>query len=226
MEFHRSPILWGVLLLISAPVVLILYQSLTAPSAVYVVPEEGHAAYIASLEHQVDDLRRRLEEEREARKRAEFQLRQQNKSTPAPEPAPEAPRAEPSPTNRAYRHTLSSGLFSIPADAKSVDWAVINNSDEEQAIRVTVFEVGVKVPKKVASPGSLTMTVAPFESTHNANSVGPDKPFQRGFYYEIVVETNSSKLLPSVSVWSDHGNAGIPGTMIGPGAFVDMADGR
>lgn len=43
-----------------------------------------------------------------------------------------------------------------------------------------------------------------------------------GFYYELVVETNSRAILPSVHVWQDHGNTVIPGTLIPPGSFVEL----
>ena len=89
---------------------------------------------------------------------------------------------------------------------------------------MTVYEAGVKIVKKKTSPGSLTMTVEPFESSHNANSVGYEEPFRPGFYYEIIVETNTRRLLPSVQIWSNHGNAAIPGTLIGLGHFVDLVD--
>ena len=158
-----------------------------------------------------------MEQERRARGRTERALEH---DVAASEPTPPA-SAE---TASGYRYQWSSGLFSIPPNAKSVDWAVINNSEASQTYRVTVYEAGVKVIKKTASPGPLTMTLKPFESSHNANSVGYEHPFRPGFYYEIIVETNSRKLLPSVQVWSNHGNAVIPGTLIGPGHFVNLAE--
>jgi len=124
------------------------------------------------------------------------------------------------PTTR-YRHVLTSGLFGLPANAQSVDWMVLNNSPIAQTFRVTVFKAGVG-PKTPVAPGTLTLTLAVNDVTHNANSVGPGKPFVPGFYYEVVVETDDLRLLPSVHIWQDYGNTVIPGTLISPGTFVEV----
>jgi len=116
--------------------------------------------------------------------------------------------------------TLSSGLFSLPANAVSVDWAVVNDSPSPQTVRVTVYKIGIGVgPKSPVAPGSLTVTVSPNEATHNANSVGATKPFVPGFYYEVVVEASDPNVLPTVHIWQDLGNTVIPGTRIGPTDF-------
>lgn len=122
-----------------------------------------------------------------------------------------------------YRYTLSSGLFSLPRGAKSVDWAIVNNSTTTQQFRVTVYRFGSseKVP---LAPGPVTNTLAPRHSFHNANSVGPQEPFTIGRDFEVVLEVNSLRVLPSVEVWIDHGNTVIPGTLIGPGQFVDISN--
>jgi len=119
-----------------------------------------------------------------------------------------------------YRYTLSSGLFGLPFDAKSVDWTVANNSTTPQTFRVTVYKWGIGISKAEVPPGPLVETLDPGFTTHNANSVGSDQPFSPGFYYEVVVETNSLEVMPSVSVWEDFGNTVIPGTTILPGTFV------
>lgn len=124
------------------------------------------------------------------------------------------------PTTR-YRHVLTSGLFGLPANAQSVDWMVLNDSPIAQTFRVTVFKAGVG-PKTPVAPGTLTLTLAVNDVTHNANSVGPGKPFVPGFYYEVVVETDDLRLLPSVHIWQDYGNTVIPGTLISPGTFVEV----
>ena len=116
---------------------------------------------------------------------------------------------------------LSSGLFGLPSTAASVDWMVANNAAASETFAVTVFKAGVG-PKTVVAPGTLTFTLAPGEVAHNANSVGPSEPFVPGFYYEVVVETSSPDLLPSVHVWQDHGNTVIPGTLIPPGSWVRL----
>lgn len=120
-----------------------------------------------------------------------------------------------------YSHVLSSGIFSLPQNAQSVDWAVLNNSPASQTIRVTVYKcVTGGTPKTSVAPGPLTKNLKPYTSTHNANSVGT--VFTRGFYYELVVETNDLRVLPSVHVWQDHTNTVIPGTLIPAGSFVDV----
>jgi hypothetical protein len=122
-----------------------------------------------------------------------------------------------------YRYTLSSGLFSLPHGARSVDWAIVNNSISTQKFRVTVYRTGTseKVP---LAPGPITNTLEPLHSSHNANGVGSQKPFTIGRDFEVVLEVNSLRVLPSVEVWIDRGNTVIPGTLIGPGQFVDISN--
>lgn len=129
------------------------------------------------------------------------------------------PTRAPAPARAGYRYMLTSGLFGLPANAQSVDWMVLNDSPFALTFRVTVFKVGVGAKSAVA-PGALTLSLAPNEATHNANGVGTGKPFVPGFYYEVVVETDDLRLLPSVHVWQDQGNTVIPGTLISPGTFV------
>ena len=131
------------------------------------------------------------------------------------------PRRAPAAAKACYRYTLTSGLFGLPANAQSVDWMVVNDSPFALTFRVTVFKVGVGAKTAVA-PGTLTLALAANEATHNANSVGAGKPFAPGFYYEVVVETDDLRLLPSVHVWQDHTNTVIPGTLISPGTFVQV----
>ncbi len=118
----------------------------------------------------------------------------------------------------AYKYVLSSGLFLLPGAAQSVDWAVVNNSKNIQTFLVTVYKCGIGELKTAVSPGTLDFTLDPGFTTHNANSVGTI--FQLGFYYEVVVETNSLEVLPTVTVWQDHSGTLIPGTTILPGNFV------
>ncbi len=120
----------------------------------------------------------------------------------------------------SYKFKLSSGLFGLPGNAASVDWAVVNNTATPQSFRVTVYKAGVDELKMVVPPGALTMSLDPGKVTHNANSVGANQPFVPGFYYEVVLETNSLSVMPTVSVWEDHGGKVIPGTTILPGVFI------
>jgi hypothetical protein len=117
---------------------------------------------------------------------------------------------------------LTSGLFSLPANAASVDWMVVNDGSQATPVRVTVFRYGVNQPRVAVPPGALTVTVNPGQATHNANSVGAGKPFVPGFYYEVVVETASPSLHPSVEIWSDMGGTAIAGTLIPPGEFIPL----
>jgi len=116
---------------------------------------------------------------------------------------------------------LSSGLFGLPAAAQSVDWTVVNDSTTSQTITVTVYEAGVG-PKTIVAPGPLTLTIAPGEVTHNANSVSFAGPFRPGFYYEIILETASPNVLPTATIWEAHIATIIPGTTISPGTWVRL----
>jgi len=120
----------------------------------------------------------------------------------------------------AFHFTLSSGLFGLPHGAASVDWAVVNDSGHSQDFRITVFKGGVGVAKTPVPPGPLDQTCAAGFVIHNANSIGPGSPFVPGFYYEVVIECNDRKILPTVTVWQDHSNTIIAGTTIGPASFV------
>ena len=121
-----------------------------------------------------------------------------------------------------FATSITSGIFSLPANAASVDWAVINDGTQPMQVRVTVFKCPVGQPKTVVAPGPVTVTLNPNATTHNANSVGLNQPFTPGFYYEVVVESNSPSIHPSVQVWSNNANAVIPGTLIGHGDFVPL----
>ena len=122
---------------------------------------------------------------------------------------------------QAFTIKRSSGLFSLPANAKSVDWMIVNDTTTTQTMRVTVFKCGVGAKTAVA-PGPLTVTLNPNFSTHNANSVGVLQPFVPGFYYEVVVESNDRRVLPGVHVWQDNANTVIPGTLIPAADFVNI----
>ena len=114
---------------------------------------------------------------------------------------------------------LASGLFALPENAASVDWMVVNNSPTSQTFTVTVFQ-SVGGPKTIVSPGSLGFTLDPGGVTHSANSVGTT--FQRGSYYEVVLESTDRRVLPSVHVWQDSVNTVIPGTLIPAGSWAKI----
>jgi hypothetical protein len=119
-----------------------------------------------------------------------------------------------------YKFALSSGLFLMPPKTASVDWAVVNNDLTMQKFTVTVYRHGVGVPRVAVVPGPLQFALNPTEATHNANSAGPGQPFEPGFYYEVILETDSPYVLPSVTAWPGHFGEAIPGTLIPPGSWV------
>jgi len=123
---------------------------------------------------------------------------------------------------KTYKFKLSSGLFGLPGNAASVDWAVLNDAAKAQSFKVTVYKAGVDQLKTVVPPGSLTPSLDPGKATHNANSVGISEPFVPGFYYEVVLEADNLSVMPTVSIWEDHSCKVIPGTTIVPGAFVKV----
>ena len=132
-------------------------------------------------------------------------------------------RATPVTVETPYRYALSSGSFSLPDHAMSVDWSVINRASTAQTFRVTVYRSLDNTWKTIVAPGVLTFTLEPNKETHNANSVGSNEPFLPGFQYEVVVETNSLKVLPTAAVWQDHGGTVIPGTQIEPTDFKHLS---
>ena len=72
------------------------------------------------------------------------------------------------------------------------------------------------MPKSVAPPGILEMTIAANTLTHNANT------YIKGFAYEIQVFCNSKNVLPYVSVWPGNFGVAIPGTGINSGTFISQ----
>ena len=119
-----------------------------------------------------------------------------------------------------YAYALSSGPFSLPAGAQSVDWVVLNDSAGSQTVRVTVYKCGLGTAKTAVAPGAIETALAAGTTTHNANSVGT--VFSMGFIYEVVVETNDKRTLPCVVIWQDHGGTAIPGTLIPAGSFINI----
>jgi hypothetical protein len=118
---------------------------------------------------------------------------------------------------------LSSGPFGLPAGAASVDWTVLNNAATSQSITVSVYRANLAGAKTLLAPGALTLNLPAGQSTHNANSVGTSgQVFTPGFYYEVVLETSSPNVLPTVLVWQDSVGTVIPGTIIPAGSWVRL----
>jgi hypothetical protein len=118
------------------------------------------------------------------------------------------------------QYALSSGPFTVPDGATSIDWMVINDSSKAQEITVTVYEYLIGTPRTVTQPGPVTFKLDAFSGTHNANSVGI--VFQTGAAYEVQVETNSLLVLPMINAWQGSAPPAIPGTLIPSGAWVRL----
>jgi hypothetical protein len=131
-------------------------------------------------------------------------------------------RRQPAPAPR-YRHGFSSGVFGLPSSASVVDWVVLNNSTTEQTIRVTLYQADFNARKSpVDPPGPMTLTIEPGVTSGRAYSVGVQGELHVGRYYELVVEMDDPRLLPSVQIWDTPGATVIAGTLIPPGAFVEL----
>jgi hypothetical protein len=87
---------------------------------------------------------------------------------------------------------------------------------------VTVYRHPIGLPRVEVVPGPIALTLAPTDATHNANSVGSGQPFEPGFYYEVIVELDSLRVLPLVQVWQDAAGTVIPGTAIPAGSWVKL----
>jgi hypothetical protein len=122
-----------------------------------------------------------------------------------------------------FEYTLTTGVFGTPGGAQVIDWMLLNDSDVDQAYRVTAYNCEVGVPKQAAPPGPLEGTLSPSVATHNGNEIGVNAPFRRGIPVEVVVEVNDYRMLPTVEIWSDLGATIIAGTRIGPGQFVRLS---
>jgi hypothetical protein len=122
-----------------------------------------------------------------------------------------------------FQYTLTTGVFGIPGGAQVIDWMLLNDSDVDQAYRVTVYSCPVGVPKQVVPPGPLEDTLSPGTYTHNGGDIGTGTPFRPAIPVEVVVEVNDYRMLPTVEIWSDQGATIIAGTRIGPGQFVRLS---
>lgn len=113
-----------------------------------------------------------------------------------------------------YKYRYTTGPFLLPQNSGSLDWSLLNNSNSQQKARVTIFKCPVGTVKSPVPPGSLVVTIDPGECTHNANE------YAEGYYYEILIECNSTRLFPNVSVWPGNYGVAIPGTNINSGMFI------
>jgi len=113
-----------------------------------------------------------------------------------------------------YKYRYTTGLFLLPHNAGSLDWAIVNDDVTAQAVRVTVYSCPVGAPKHALPPGPLVVTVPSDQATHNANT------YPNSGYFEVVVECNSQLVFPYVSIWPANFGEVIPGCGINAGTFV------
>ena len=115
---------------------------------------------------------------------------------------------------------LSSGPFNLPEDGAAVDWVMLNTGSSPADVTVTVYRYGIGIPRTIVAPGAVTMTIDPLSAVHNANDI--PSTFEHGYYYEVVVETDSAAVRPGVHVWKDDVARVIPGTLIPSGSWTRL----
>src|SRR6266550_4533072 len=133
------------------------------------------------------------------------------------------PPSPPPPPIPAYFPTRrSSGAFSAPKDATSLDWLVVNGGGGPHWIRVTVFKCPVGAAKiAIAGPTSVYLDMT--FTAHEAVSLSGGKPDHKSVYYEVFVEAEDLFMHPSVQVFRKYSTDVIVGTLITPGDFVQTA---
>jgi hypothetical protein len=110
--------------------------------------------------------------------------------------------------------TYTTGPFSLPKGAGSLDWVVLNNDATAQKVRVTVFRCNLGAAKTALPPGPLIVPLAPGATTHNANT------YPVGFVYEVQVECNSKLIFPYVASWPGSFGEIIAGSGINSANFI------
>ena len=68
-----------------------------------------------------------------------------------------------------YKYKYTTGPFTLPQNAQSIDWSVLNNDPKPQKVRVTVFKCVVLDIKTTERPGPLEFVVDPGFLINNAN---------------------------------------------------------
>jgi hypothetical protein len=113
-----------------------------------------------------------------------------------------------------YKFKYTTGPFTLPQNAQSIDWDVQNNDPKPQKIRVTVFKINILDLKTVEKPGPLEFVVDPGFSINNANKA------DAGLIYEIQIECNSQLIFPYACAWPGQIADPIPGTVIKSAEFI------
>src|SRR3977135_648243 len=98
----------------------------------------------------------------------------------------------PPPLPANFPNARSSGLFSAPADAKFIDWAVMNGGIVGHWIRVKVYKCPVGAAK-IAIAGPTAVFLNARVAAHEAVSLSADRT---SIYYEVVVEDEDMRMQP------------------------------
>lgn len=119
------------------------------------------------------------------------------------------------PATQDYSLVLTSGPFILPEVSETIDWGVLNNSDTEQKVRVTVFKIPIGAVKTEEPPGPLEVVIQPGELWHNANQA------TGGFYYEVQVECSSREVFPYACAWKGLTGDPVFGTVVKSAEFIE-----
>ena len=129
------------------------------------------------------------------------------------------PAPPPPPMPASFPNIRSSGLFSVPRDATSIDWSVINGGIIGHWIRVKVY----KCPAGAAKIAIAGPTAVFLNATFTAHEAVSLTARNKSIYYEVVVEDEDMRMHPSVQVFSKYPSDVIAGTLITPGDFAQTA---
>ena len=129
------------------------------------------------------------------------------------------PSPPPPPIPAYFPNRRSSGLFSAPKDATSLDWAVMNGGSGPHWIRVTTFKCPAGAAK-IAIAGPTAVYLNTMFTAHEAVTLSGGKPDRKSVYYEVVLEDEDLSMHPSVQVFRKYPTDVIAGTLISPGDFV------
>lgn len=121
----------------------------------------------------------------------------------------------PPPMPADFPNKRSSGIFSAPKNAKSIDWTALNgNAMTSHWIRVTVNKCPVGAAK-VAIAGPTAFFLDPKVSAHQEVPL----PANHSDYYEVFFEDEDLNINPSVQLFRKYPDEVIEGSLIAPGDF-------
>ena len=121
----------------------------------------------------------------------------------------------PPPMPADFPNKRSSGIFSAPKKAMSIDWTALNgNAMTSHWIRVTVYRCPVGATK-VAIAGPTAFFLDPKVSAHQEVPL----PGNHSDYYEVFFEDEDLNINPSVQLFRKYPDDVIEGSLIAPGDF-------